>query len=110
MAWRPDRHTLLMVRAGTPMGMPALNAAWRAVIWPAPAWMTCPMMTWSTWSGAIPAFSRAPLMATPPRSVAALQAKAPITFQAGERAPVRNQDRSTQDLPRGGGVWGERGE
>ncbi len=36
----PDRHTLLMVFAGTFMGMPPATAAWRAVIWPAPAWST----------------------------------------------------------------------
>ena len=34
-----------MVLAGTVMGMPALTAAWRAVIWPCPAWITCPMST-----------------------------------------------------------------
>ena len=40
-----DPHTLLMLRAGTFMGMPAATAAWRAGIWPAPAVRTCPMMT-----------------------------------------------------------------
>ena len=40
MALRPERQTLLMVVAGMLMGMPALAAAWRAVIWPVPAWMT----------------------------------------------------------------------
>ena len=45
MALTPDRHTLLTVVAGTVMGMPALTAAWRAVIWPAPAWRTWPMNT-----------------------------------------------------------------
>ena len=37
IASSPDRHTLLMVSAGTVIGMPALTAAWRAGIWPAPA-------------------------------------------------------------------------
>ncbi len=37
MALTPDRQTLLMVVAGTVMGMPPFIAAWRAVIWPAPA-------------------------------------------------------------------------
>jgi hypothetical protein len=45
MASRPDRHTLLTVSAGTVIGMPALTAAWRAVIWPAPACSTWPMIT-----------------------------------------------------------------
>src|SRR3546814_20210540 len=99
MAWRPDRHTLLMVRAGTPMGLPALHAAWRAVIWPAPAWMTCPMMTWSTWSGAIPAISSAHLLATPPRSVAAFETKAPDPFPIGDQAPDRYKGPDMYELP-----------
>ena len=37
MASRPDRHTLLMVSAGHAQRMPALWAACRAGIWPAPA-------------------------------------------------------------------------
>jgi hypothetical protein len=45
MASRPDRHTLFTVSAGTVIGMPALTAAWRAVICPAPACSTCPMIT-----------------------------------------------------------------
>ena len=45
MALRPDRHTLLMVEAGTSSGIPPLVAAWRAVICPVPAWITCPMNT-----------------------------------------------------------------
>jgi len=45
IAFNPDRHTLLMVTAGTSFGIPASTAAWRAVICPAPAWMTWPMIT-----------------------------------------------------------------
>ena len=45
IASMPDRQTLLMVIAGTSIGMPPLTAAWRAVIWPAPAWSTWPMIT-----------------------------------------------------------------
>ena len=44
-ALMPDRHTLLRVMAGTVMGIPALTAAWRAVIWPCPPWSTWPMIT-----------------------------------------------------------------
>ena len=40
MELRPERHTLLTVVAGTVMGMPALAAAWRAVICPVPACST----------------------------------------------------------------------
>jgi hypothetical protein len=32
MAFSPDRHTLLMVMAGTSLGTPASMEAWRAVI------------------------------------------------------------------------------
>ena len=45
IASSPDRHTLLIVSAGTVIGMPALTAAWRAVICPAPACSTWPMIT-----------------------------------------------------------------
>ena len=45
IALMPERQTLLMVIEGTVIGMPPLTAAWRAVIWPAPAWMTWPMIT-----------------------------------------------------------------
>ena len=33
-ALMPERQTLLIVVAGTLIGMPAFTAAWRAVIWP----------------------------------------------------------------------------
>ena len=45
IALSPDRQTLFTVRAGTSIGIPPFTAAWRAVICPAPAWMTCPMIT-----------------------------------------------------------------
>ena len=45
MAFRPDRQTLLTVSAGTLIGIPAVTAAWRAGIWPAPACSTWPMIT-----------------------------------------------------------------
>ena len=45
MASMPLRQTLLMVRAGTVIGMPPLVAAWRAGIWPSPAVSTWPMIT-----------------------------------------------------------------
>ena len=48
MAEVPDRHTLFTVSEGISLGMPAAMAACRDVIWPVPAWMTWPMITYST--------------------------------------------------------------
>ena len=45
IALRPERQTLLMVIDGTSIGMPPSTAASRAGFWPAPAWMTWPMIT-----------------------------------------------------------------
>ena len=45
IASSPDRQTLLTSSDGTLIGMPALTAACRAGIWPAPACSTCPRMT-----------------------------------------------------------------
>ncbi len=87
MASRPDRQTLLTVRPGTLMLMPAATAACRAVICPAPACSTWPMITYWTWSGPTCARSRAPAMATPPSSVAGLLARAPSRRPTGVRAP-----------------------
>ena len=40
MAVIPERQTLLLVVAGTDIGIPAALAACLAVICPSPAWMT----------------------------------------------------------------------
>ena len=45
IASRPERHTLFSVNEGTDIGMPPATAAGRAGFWPAPAWMTWPMIT-----------------------------------------------------------------
>ena len=45
IASSPDRQTLLTVSDGTLIGMPALTAACRAGICPAPACSTWPMIT-----------------------------------------------------------------
>src|SRR3954469_22027081 len=84
----PDRHTLLMVSAGTVIGMPALAAACRAGIWPAPAVRTWPMITYSTASGLTPALSSAPLMATAPRSAPEKSFIPPSRRPIGVRAPA----------------------
>ncbi len=76
-----------MLSAGTDNGMPALCAACRAGIWPAPACSTWPMITYCTWSGATPDFSRAALMAIPPRSVPEKSFNEPSSRPIGVRAP-----------------------
>ena len=45
IASRPERQTLFSVNEGTDIGMPPATAAGRAGFWPAPAWMTWPMIT-----------------------------------------------------------------
>ncbi len=45
IALMPERQTLLIVIDGTFIGMPPATAAVRAGFWPAPAWMTWPMIT-----------------------------------------------------------------
>ena len=88
IASRPDRQTLLMVSEGTFIGIPALTAAWRAGICPAPAWSTCPMITYWTWSPVIPARSRAALMASAPRSTPENGVSEPSSRPIGVRAPA----------------------
>ena len=44
MAFRPERHTLLIVIDGMFIGRPAAMPAVRAGFWPAPARMTWPMI------------------------------------------------------------------
>ena len=88
IASRPDRQTLFTVSAGTLIGTPAPTAAWRAVIWPPPACSTWPMITYWTWSGAIPARSRAALMATVPSCVADRSLRLPSRRPIGVRAPL----------------------
>ena len=86
---RPDAQTLLMVSEVVSLGMPALIWAWREGIWPCPAWSTCPKTTCWTCSGATSARSRAPAIATPPRSVASSVLSAPPIFPNGVRAVPR---------------------
>src|SRR5688572_23007287 len=66
MAFMPEPHILLMVVVGTPVGMPAPSAAWRAGAWPSPAGSTQPMMTSCTSLPETTAASSAPLMAAAP--------------------------------------------
>src|SRR5699024_492891 len=87
IASRPDRQTLLIVTEGTSMGTPALTAAWREGIWPAPAWSTCPMTTYPTCSPPTPARSSAAPIAKPPRSTAENPAREPRSRPVGVLAP-----------------------
>src|SRR5664280_2585653 len=87
-ACRLERHALLIVVELTVIGIPALAAAWRAVTWPPPAWMTWPMRTRATMSGETPARSSAPLMAKPPSSWALSGENAPENFPIGVRDPA----------------------
>src|SRR5690606_21902069 len=66
-AFIPDPQTLLMVVQPADTGMPAPSEACRAGAWPRPAGSTQPMITSSTWSGARPACSSAPVIALLPR-------------------------------------------
>ena len=88
IASRPERHTLLIVSAGTFIGMPALTAAWRAGICPAPACSTWPMITYCTWSPPMPARSSAALMAKPPSSAPEKVFSEPSSRPSGVRAPA----------------------
>src|SRR6476469_8374015 len=92
MASIPDRHTLLILRAGTDIGMPAATAAWRAGIWPAPAVRTWPMITYSTADAGTPAFSSAPEMAIAPMSLPEKSLSEPINLPTGVRAPATITD------------------
>ncbi len=100
IASMPDRQTLLTVIAGTVIGMPALTAAWRAVIWPVPACSTWPMITYSTESAAMPARSMAAEIATPPRSTAENPDNDPSIFPIGVRAPATMTAMSLTIRPR----------
>ena len=87
IASRPDRHTLLMVIAGTVIGMPAATAACRAGIWPAPACSTWPMITYSGSAPVRPLRSSAALMTMPPRSAAVKSFSEPSSRPTAVRAP-----------------------
>ncbi len=92
IASRPERQTLLTVSAGTSIEIPAATAACRAGIWPAPAVSTCPMITYSTWSGATPARSSAALIANPPSWAPEKSFSAPCSRPIGVRAPATITD------------------
>src|SRR5436309_12591256 len=83
-----DAHTLLIVSAGVSFGRPAAIAAWRAGAWPAPAWRTCPMITYCGSPGSTPMRSSAALMTCAPRSVALYCARPPPSLPNGVRTAL----------------------
>src|SRR5918912_1360393 len=89
MASSPEAHTLLSVVALAEVGMPAAIDAWRAGAWPAPAWITWPMMTSSTAVAGRPARSIAALIATAPSWVAGWALRPPSILAIGVRAAPR---------------------
>ena len=85
----PEAQTLLIVSEGTSFGIPASICAWREGIWPWPACSTWPKITCWTCSGSTSARSSAASIASPPSSVAPLEASAPPIFPNGVRAVPR---------------------
>src|SRR3990172_9057487 len=69
-AFSPEPHTLLTVKEGTAIGIPACTAHWRAGFSPRPACSAFPMITSSTDSGPSPARFSASRTTIAPRSVA----------------------------------------
>src|SRR5947208_15583307 len=86
MAARPEAHTFFSVGAMADVGMPAAIDAWRAGAWPAPDWITWPMITSSMPCGSTAVRSIAALMATAPSCVAGMVAMLPIILPMGGQA------------------------
>src|SRR5688572_7567722 len=84
-AFMPEPHILLIVVVGTPWGMPAASAAWRAGACPRPAGSTQPMIT--SWTSAAERFAAAsaPLMAAAPSCGAVAGASTPWNAPMGVR-------------------------
>ena len=85
-AFREEAQTLLTLSAGTLVGSPAFKAACRAGIWPIPAVITVPMITWSTSPPGTPVRSRTSRITSAPRSGAARLLRPPPSFPNGVRA------------------------
>src|SRR5205085_282619 len=101
-AFMPEPHILDSVTAPALLGSPALNAAWRAGAWPWPAMRQLPNSTSPTESAGMPARSTAALIAAPPRSWAASEAKSPWKPPMGVRAaPTMTMDSAMMVSPSG---------
>src|SRR5262245_4399797 len=90
-----EAQTLLIVSAGTSLGIPAAIAAWRAGACPAPAWRTWPMIAYSTSPGSIPARSSPARIAIAPSSVAGCLPSPPPRRPNGVRTAETMTDRVT---------------
>jgi hypothetical protein len=90
-----EAQTLLTLNAGTLVGNPALIAACRAGIWPMPAVITVPMMTWSTSAPATWVRSSTSLIATAPSSGAGSVESPPPSLPNGVRAAATSTTSST---------------
>src|SRR4249919_719079 len=101
-AFMPEPQTLLMVVAPAAVGIFAAMAAWRAGAWPRPAGRTQPMITSSTWSGARPAWSRAPAMAVAP----SVGVGTPVNWPSREPMAVRLAPTMTMSDMGFGCLWG----
>src|SRR6187402_2766949 len=84
-AFMPDPHILLMVVVGTPWGILAPIAAWRAGAWPRPAGNTQPMMTSCTSAGPMPPRAIAPAIAAAPSCGAVAGESTPWNAPMGVR-------------------------
>src|SRR6185436_17976148 len=82
-AFRPEPQTLFTVTAETAGNKPPPKAAWRAGFWPRPAWITQPMITSSTSSGATPARFTLSRTTMAPSSVAANDFNEPRNLPTG---------------------------
>ncbi len=88
MVCRPLEQKRLIVTPPTLIGMPARNAAWRAMFMPvAPSGLAQPISTSSIAAGSTPARSTAALIAKPPSVAPCVMLKAPLKLLArGVRA------------------------
>src|SRR6185369_13961542 len=98
VAFMPEPQTLLTVVAPTASGKPAARAAWRAGAWPCPAGSTQPIRTSSILSLAIPARSRAALIACAPSALAATGANSPWKRPSGVRTAETMTTGSLTDM------------
>src|SRR5258706_6880149 len=116
IAWAPEPHTRLTVRAGTVTGRPPRTAAWRAGFILVPACTTLPITTVPICSGASLARAKAARIALAPSSGAATSFKlppnVPMAVRTGSaRTTVREGDMtafSSAGMTNGVSVGGNR--
>ena len=101
MALMPERQTLLMVMAGTVIGMPALGRGLAGRDLAGSGLEDLAHDDVLDLLGSTPAFSSAPLMAMPPRSAPEKSLSDPSSRPIGVRAPATITDtgRSVMAMP-----------